>query len=110
MDADLEQMLGTYGLSVYSRQLVLRDNIDDREWPMDQDAGLLRMADGVSFPAQILGSTSAKSRTWLWAWENKSVSASLAAASRRAAEIGAERGIGFLVEPQLDHARYVDGH
>lgn len=110
MDADLEEILGAHGLSVYSRQLVLRDTIDDREWTLDQDAGLLRMGDGVSFRAEILGSTSAKSNTWLWAWANKSISESLTSASRRAAEIGAERGIGFLVEPELDQFRYVDGH
>lgn len=110
MDPDIEQMLGAYGLPVYSRQLMLRDSIDDRKWTMDQDAGLLRMADGVSFPAQILGSTSVNSGTWRWAWANDSVSESLTAASRIAAEIGVERGISFLVEPELDYESYVDGH
>lgn len=109
-DPDLLRLLDEHGLGVYDRQLAFAKVVGERDWSLDQDEGFLQLGTDRSLPAQILGTTSRKARTWLWAWENPSISEELTKSAGAAARIGRERGISFLVEPELDLARVVDGH
>lgn len=109
-DPELQGLLDEYGLSAFDRQLALSEILGDRDWTFNQDDGVLRIGDDITLPAQILGSVSKRSRTWLWAWANESIDDALDAGSRRLARIGREHGLTILVEPQLDLARIIDGH
>ena len=111
LDPDLSQLLDEHGLIAFDRQIAFSEVLGDRDWTFDQDDGILRLGDDITLAAQILGSTSSKSNTWLWAWANPSIDEALAARSREAARLGGERGMTILVEPKLDLGRGIgDGH
>lgn len=109
-DLGLRALLTEHGLAAFERQLAFAEIAGDLDWILDQDDGLLRLGGDLALPAQIIGTTSKKSRTWLWAWENPSISDLIAARAREVARVGRERGIDFLVRPELDLASFVDGH
>lgn len=75
---------------------------EEERWDLSQDGGELVF----TFPdttaraaAQIIGSFDGRAGTWLWAWANPSISASLARDSTRVREYGLEHRIRRLTEP-----------
>lgn len=95
-------LLADHALIAFDRQQLFEAWSGDRDWILDQDQGLLLLGDDLVLPAQILGSVSDRSRTWLWAWANPSVETSLTKHARRAQEIGTERSIEVLTDPQVN--------
>ena len=64
-------------------------------WDFDQETGILRFTKPdlvVEAPAQILGSYSTESATWLWAWDNSSIQPSMAKDANTVRAYGVEHG------------------
>jgi len=76
-----------------------------RQWGYDQASGVLKLdfADGAQFQAdgQILGSYSAKGRSWEWAWNNPFVQATAAKDSQAARQVGERLGIAYLQKAMI---------
>jgi hypothetical protein len=110
LDPALRDVLVEVGLAAFDRQLAFADLVGDRDWQLDQDAGVLRLGPDLVLPAQILGSVSDKAGTWLWAWANPSVEDRLTATARSVAALGGDRAMTVLTDPQVDLARIGDAH
>ena len=98
-------------LFAFDRQLLLADLIGDLAWQYDLQTGFLSFGDRFAWQAEVLGTESQESGTWLWAWANNasSIPAQQQGASLKLRALGEEHGIAELTEPMvlLDHA---DGH
>lgn len=73
-------------------------------WDLDQTSGTIRwtFSDRVAeAPAQILGSFSPSSGTWLWAWANDSLLPSMRTASDEVRSWGERNGQTMLTTPKL---------
>ena len=72
-------------------------------WDLDQTAGTLvfSRADGTraTCPVQIIGSFNTEKKTWLWAWDNRSVTAELTTLARQVRAFGKRNRIEKLTEP-----------
>ena len=109
-DADFLQFLAEYGLVAFDHQLRLSEVVGDRDWQLDQDRGVLRFGDDIVLDAQILGSSSDRSQTWLWAWANPSVGDELTREARRARELGAASAASVFTAPEFPISRVGDDH
>jgi YD repeat-containing protein len=109
LDPSLLTLLEAHGLPALDRQLRFADLMGDPDWHLDQANGLLRLGAQV-FPAQVLGTTSWHSGTWLWAWANPSIAEPLTTRSREAARIGEERGLPLLTTASVDLDTVGDAH
>ncbi len=68
-------------------------------WDFDQDVGTLVFTFPdkiVSAPAQVIGSLSGSSNTWLWSWANSSIAEYLSKDAARVRDYGTEHGIERL--------------
>lgn len=110
LDPQLQALLDEHLLPAFDRQLAFGEIVGDRDWQLDQDAGVLRMGDDMVLPAQVLGTVSEASGSWRWAWANDSVAENLTRRAREASAIGRERGIGVLTDADVDLGRILDGH
>lgn len=75
-----------------------------RRWVLDQDQGRITWSfeDHVaSAPAQILGSWNAKVGSFVWSWDNASVTPTLRVAAEQARAFGAQHGVGALTTSPL---------
>lgn len=107
---DLQVLLDQGGLAAFERQLRLAELVADRDWQLDQAAGELRLGSDLVYPAQLLGSASAASVTWLWAWANPSVDAALTQRVEEARAIGEARGIPLLTDEGFPLGDLAVGH
>ena len=74
-------------------------------WGFDGKTGLLSFTFagiGVSYAAQVVGSWSEKTQTFLWSWANSCVPPELAQAAVKVKAVGEERGCPLLTERKLD--------
>ena len=74
-------------------------------WGFDGKTGLLSFTFagiGVSYAAQVVGSWSEKTQTFLWSWANSCVPPELAQAAEKVKAVGEERGCPLLTERKLD--------
>jgi hypothetical protein len=74
-------------------------------WKVDLQSGLLRFrfADHVlEGPAQVLGTYSEITHTWLWGWANEAVAESMRTASEAVRAAGQRPGLRALAERKLD--------
>ena len=102
--------LAEAGLYAWDRQLVFADIVGDRDWLLDQDAGVLQLGEDLWLPASLLGTTSDDAGTWLWAWANPSIEPDMRADAERARALGATRELDVLTEAEVDIAGIIDGH
>ncbi len=112
MDIESElPLLETHVPFAFDRQLLLADLIGDLDWAYDLQTGLLSFGDQISFEADVIGTESDETSTWLWAWANKesNIPSEQQSASLKLKALGTEHGIAELTEPiiPLEHA---DGH
>ena len=73
-------------------------------WDLDQDDGRLIFTSKTlvaAAPAQIIGTYSTESETWLWGWEHPSVVPPLQEHARRVREYGERHGIAELTTRKL---------
>ena len=74
-------------------------------WDLDQEDGQLVFTGKqltATAPAQIIGTYSTQSGTWLWAWDNPSVLPPLQEHARRVREYGEQHGIAALTTRKLE--------
>lgn len=95
----------------FDRQLLLAELIGDLPWAYDLQTGTLSFGDRFAWQAEVLGTESEETGTWLWAWANEAsnIPPDQQAASLKLRVLGEEHGIAVFTEPMvpLDH---VDGH
>jgi len=103
-------LLAEHGLAAYERQADFEQRVGGLDWQLDQDRGTVMLGDDLELPVQLLGSEAVKSQTWLWAWGNPSIDATLAVKSSEARSIGEARGLAWMTEPQIDTERTGDGY
>lgn len=98
----------------FAKQLALADYLGKTGWEADVLQGTITFTERGTFPAQILGSESQVSETWLWAWANAPLVADLDPARLRDAErvraYGEEHAIPALTQPTFPFAEVADGH
>jgi hypothetical protein len=102
LDPALIALFQVGGLGAFDRQLALAELVEDRDWQFDQDRGTLRFGTDIELPAQVLGSVSFQSGTWLWAWANPSLRPELTLMAQALQREGEARGITLLTQAQLD--------
>jgi hypothetical protein len=96
-------LLNRYAMIGFERQLAIIDRLgDDPEWTLSPREGRATF-DGKPFPIQLLGTRSADSNTWLWAWANEAsgVPATALDAARKIRNVGRKRSIGELAVESL---------
>ena len=74
-------------------------------WDLDQTMAVIRWTfpdKTAEAPAQILGSYSPRSGSWLWAWANDSLRPATRTASEAARDWGAANGQALLTRPRLE--------
>lgn len=74
-------------------------------WGVDQRTGLITwtFADRIATaPAQILGSFSPTSGSWLWAWANESILPEMSRDARSVREWAQAHGHAALTQPKID--------
>lgn len=101
----------TYAVADFDKQLHLADHIGDLDWQFDMASGLLSFGDRYRWHAQVLGTESDSSGTWLWAWANNAsnIPEDLIQASLTMRTFGEQRGIAELVSSQV-LLEGIDGH
>jgi hypothetical protein len=74
-------------------------------WSVDQDAGTITFTSpqGIiaTAPVQFVGSYNSQGGTWLWAWSNPSLEATLTEHAAQVRSFGQERGYEILTTPKL---------
>ena len=55
----------------FDRQLLFAELVADLPWAYDLQTGTLSFGDSYQWHAEILGTESEESGTWLWAWANE---------------------------------------
>jgi hypothetical protein len=73
MSPEFEQLYAKYFGAALARQHALADLIGDNDWNLSLDTGTLSFGPDLAFPAQLLGTESEHSGTWLWAWANERI-------------------------------------
>ncbi len=95
-------------LLTFDRQLLLAELVQDLPWTYDIQKGVLSFGDQFHWKAEVLGTESQETGTWLWAWANEAsnIPAEQQTASLKLKALGEEHGIAELTETMvpLDHA------
>jgi hypothetical protein len=96
----------------YDKQCALADILGkDHQWQFEMETGRLVLG-SHEFPAQLLGSVSEASNTWLWAWANRqsNIPTNVLTVANRLREFGQRHAIPEFTEPQLGLDRIAPGH
>jgi hypothetical protein len=97
----ISQLLMEHGLPAMDKQLHLEDLVGEGDWLLDQDAGTITFGGEKACPAQVLGTQSDASRTWQWAWANRSISEGLTKDALLMRTYGEQHGVEEFMRPQL---------
>lgn len=100
-----------YTLASCGKQLHFSEMIGDEDWNYDLAAGLLSFGNKCLWHAQLLGTESDATGTWLWAWANteSNIPTHLLVASLALKAYGELHGHAELTTPQVP-LNHVDGH
>ena len=84
----------------FDRQLLFADLIGDLPWAYELQAGIVSFGDPFSWQAEVLGTESEESSTWLWAWANdaSTIPKQQQAASLKLKALDREHGIAELTD------------
>jgi len=106
----LQELFYTHAVLSFEKQLRLEELAGECDWSVDLDTGRLAFDDRYDFPAQLLGTESVESETWLWAWGNPSVTSSqVVTAARRLKVYGERHGVPEFARAQIP-LEEVNGH
>lgn len=99
----------------YEKQLYLSEIVQNKSWALDKQSGLLTFGSGndeISFKAQILGTQSDISNTWVWAWGNQAsnFTAEVLVECGKLRQVGELNGIKELTERKLECNEKINGH
>jgi hypothetical protein len=100
-----------HALFAFDRQLLLADLIGDLDWAYDLPTGTLSFGDRYRWQAEVLGTESQETGTWLWAWANATgnIPPERQAAALKLKALGERQGLQELTEPLVPLA-HADGH
>jgi hypothetical protein len=90
-------------LTAFDKQSSLSTIVGDRDWQFNTETGILSFGDRYHWQAQLLGTKSDESQTWLWAWANisRSIPACLLVSSLALKAYGEQYAISELTMPQI---------
>lgn len=93
------------------KQVYFSDLIGNPDWHLDIASGLITYGTMSPWHAQLLGTESEASGTWLWAWANteSNIPAHLLTASLALKAYGEQHGIPELATPEVPLDQ-VEGH
>jgi len=94
------------------KQFYLMDLLGKHRWVFDMDEGKIIFNDSLSFSAQILGTESEVSNTWLWGWANEAsgIPQELLEAVLEVKELGNREQIPEFTAAQLPLNEEINGH
>jgi len=112
MPTTFSSLFTRYVLSSFLKQFHLCDLVGESAWRFDVPTGTLSFGDDIHWHAEILGTESDETQTWLWAWANtgSNLPAALVQASPEMKDLGEEQQIPELTEPQPALTEDVNGH
>lgn len=110
MNAAFLELVQTYALSAFGRQLGFAERVGNADWVLDQERRLLVLDQRLEFPAQILGSYADHGASWLWAWANPTVEPSMTEAVVVLRDVGRRRGVSELTDADVAATRFSDPH
>jgi hypothetical protein len=112
MNPKLLALFDKHASATFDKQSSLNDMIGDLDWEFGMETGTLRFGNKYRWKAQVLGTQSEQSGTWLWAWGNKAcgIPEKLLDASNLLRKLGKDDDIPELCETQLPVADQFDGH
>ena len=95
----------------FDRQLLLVDLIGDLPWSYNLSTGTLSFGDRFHWHAEVLGTESEETGTWLWAWANEASGfpEQQQGASLKLNALGEVHGIAEFTEAMVPLA-HADGH
>lgn len=110
MPVTLESLFDAHAAASLDKQFALEQAVGDADWSLDLDAGELSFSNGRTFTAQLLGTESHHSSTWLWGWANQSIGGSeILTTANTLRRYGADHHIPEFTEPSFSLER-ADGH
>lgn len=112
MTPALAELFDKHVAATYDKQLFLFDLVKDRPWALDTETGLLSFGDEFKWQAQILGTQSDVSKTWLWAWANQASKTpeNLMKSAAELRKLGSAWNIPEFTTPQFGITKAFDGH
>jgi hypothetical protein len=105
-------LLVGYLLSSFNKQHRLASLVGEYKWQFDVPTGTLSFGNDLHWHAQILGTESHETNTWLLAWANtgSNLLPALIQASLQMKQLGEQQQIPELTEPQIPLTDEVNGH
>src|SRR5215469_5397105 len=110
MDTFKDLLARHAGLS-FEKQYSLTDYLGSHDWLISSERDSISFGPGKVFPAQILGTESQSTYTWLWAWANEAsgLSPDVVRDSIKLRQLGERSGIQELLEPEIEMGA-ISGH
>ncbi len=110
MNTTVVSRLAQQAILSLRRQLHLADLIGERSWHFD--TGQLSFGNDLHWQAEILGTESDATNTWLWSWANtgSNLPAALIESSLQMKQLGEQENIREFIEPQLPLTDEINGH
>ncbi len=107
----LKDLFERHAAASWDKQQALTALIGEHSWQLDTQNGVITVNKRPGFPAQVLGTESDVSNSWLWGWANKvsPLPEKLLASARELRAIGEKESIVELTQPQISRDN-VDGH
>ncbi len=98
--------------ATFDKQLFLDDTVGELDgWEFDMETGILDFGGEHQWNAQVLGTESEESGTWLWAWANEGsqIPDEVLVAAKSLRKLGEDNGLDELCMARLPVDQY-DGH
>lgn len=108
---DYEAWLARGLLLAHEKQLLLADLVGESTWELDMVARTLGFGSGQSWMAEIVGTESEASKTFLWSWANSAsgIPAHMLTHAEQIRALGEKHGIPEFSEPQFAVRDGLDG-
>ena len=106
-----QDLFEQYAAIALEKQWVLQELLEEADWQVDLQAGILTINDADTFPVQLIGSDADADQSWLWAWANPHLDlpASVLQAAATIRTFGEKEQIAEFTQPQLS-LQSVTGH
>src|SRR3989442_1317459 len=103
MAAQISYLFSRSALSSFHKQIYLNELVGAFRWHFDVATGIVSFGKDLYWHAQILGTESYETNTWLWAWANtgSNLPPALIQASLQMKQLGKQKKIRELTEPQI---------
>lgn len=111
--ADFQDLFEKHAASSHTKQLALVDLLGPHGWQFDMDSGTLDFGLGRVCGAEIIGSESHSTGTFLWAWANEAsnIPPALVRGAEELKALGEKNGIEELRTPLLSiDGERITGH